>query len=104
MSIKYAAAMLGLALLAGCTGAAPEEPVAPVVIGAIATPFLIAFKAPVCAATLVVAGPITALAELASPPKIAPGDYDGELNTWIRDEVVVGVRDNCGPPYIAGAH
>jgi hypothetical protein len=104
MSIKYAAAMLGLALLAGCTRASPDEPVAPVVTGAISTPFLIAFKAPFCAATLVVAGPITALAELASPPVIAPGDYDGELNTQIRDEVVVGVRENCGPPYIAGAH
>ena len=104
MPIKYAAAMLGLALLAGCTRASPEEPVAPVVTGAISTPFLIAFKVPFCAATLVVAGPITALSELASPPRLAPGDYDGELNTQIRDEVVVGVRDNCGPPYIAGAH
>jgi hypothetical protein len=104
MSIKYAAPMLGLALLAGCTRASPEEPVAPVVTGAIGTPFLIALKAPVCAVTLAVAGPITALAELASPPRIAPGDYDGALNTAIRDEVVDGVRTNCGPPYIAGAH
>ena len=104
MSLKYAAAMLGLALLAGCTRASPEEPVAPVVTGAIGTPFLIALKAPACAITLAVAGPITALAELASPPKIAPGDYDGQLNASIRDEVVDGVRNNCGPPYIAGAH
>jgi hypothetical protein len=103
MPIKCAAAMLSLALLAGCTRASPDEPVAPVVTGAISTPFLIALKAPACAITLAVAGPITALAELASPPKLAPGDYDGELNTSIRDEVVEGVRENCGPPYIAGA-
>jgi hypothetical protein len=104
MSIKYAAAMLGLALLAGCTRASPEEPVAPVVTGAIATPFLIALKAPFCGATLVVAGPITALSELAAPPKVAPGDYEGQFNASIRDEVVDGVRQNCGPPYIAGGH
>ncbi|HKW52463.1 MAG TPA: hypothetical protein VJO12_02145 [Stellaceae bacterium] len=102
MSIKHAAAMLGLALLAGCTQAAPTEPVAPVVTGAISTPFLIALKVPACAITLAVAGPITALTELASPPVLAPGDYDGAMTASIRDEVVDGVRQNCGPPYIAG--
>ena len=100
MSIKHAAALLCLALLAGCTRASSDEPVAPVVSGAIATPFLIALKLPACAITLAVAGPITALSELASPPKIAPGDYDGQLNASIRDEVDQGVRDNCGPPYV----
>jgi hypothetical protein len=103
MSIKYAAvAALGLALVAGCTRASRDEPVAPVVTGAIGTPFLIALKAPFCAATLAVAGPITALTELAAPSPIAPGDYDGAFNASIRDEVADGVRQNCGPPYIAG--
>jgi len=102
MSIKYAAALLGLALLAGCTRPSSEESVSPVVTGAIGTPFLIALKAPVCAATLVVAGPITALSELAAPPPVAPDDYHGQFNASVRDEVVEGVRDNCGPPYIAG--
>lgn len=104
MSIKYVAAMLGLALLAGCTRASSEEPVSPVVSGAIGTPFLIALKAPACAITLAVAGPITALSELAAPPVVAADDYHGQFNASIRDEVVDGVRSNCGPPYIAGAH
>ena len=104
MSIKYAAAMLGLALLAGCSHASSDEPVAPAVTGAIGTPFLIAMKIPVCAATLVVAGPITALSELAAPPPVAPDDYHGLFNASIRDEVVEGVHNNCGPPYIAGGH
>jgi hypothetical protein len=102
MPIKYAAAVLGLALLAGCTRASPDEPVAPVVTGAISTPFLIALKAPACAITLAVAGPITALSELAAPSPITPGDYDGAFNAELRYEVVDGVRQNCGPPYIAG--
>jgi len=104
MSIKYAAALLGLALLAGCTRASPNEPVAPVVTGALGTPFLIALKLPVCAATLAVAGPITALSDLAAPPPTARGDTEGELNASIRYAVVDGVRQNCGPPYIAGFH
>jgi hypothetical protein len=102
MPIKYAAAVLGLALLAGCTRASPDEPIAPVVTGAISTPFLIALKAPACAITLAVAGPITALSELAAPSPITPGDYDGAFNAELRYEVVDGVRQNCGPPYIAG--
>ena len=102
MPIKYAAAVLGLALLAGCTRASPDEPVAPVVTGAIGTPFLIALKAPACAITLAVAGPIMALSELAAPSPIAPGDYDGAITAKLRGEVTDGVRQNCGPPYIAG--
>jgi hypothetical protein len=102
MSLRYAVAALGLALLAGCSRASPDEPVAPVVTGAISTPFLIALKAPACAITLAVAGPITALSQLAAPASPAPGDYEGGLNAEIRGEVVDGVRQNCGPPYIAG--
>jgi len=102
MSIRCAAALLALALLAGCTRASRDEPVAPVVTGAIGTPFLIALKAPFCAATLVVAGPITALTELAAPSPVAPGDYDGAFTAALRGEVADGVRQNCGPPYLAG--
>jgi hypothetical protein len=103
MSIKYAAALVvGLALLAGCTRASSDEPIAPVVTGGLGTPFLIALKVPFCAATLVVAGPITALTELAAPTPVAPGDYDGQFIASMRAEVADGVRQNCGPPYIAG--
>jgi hypothetical protein len=102
MSIKYAVAVLGLAVVAGCTRASPDESTAPVVTGAISTPFLIALKVPACAITLAVAGPITALSELAAPSPVAVGDYDGAFNAELRGEVVDGVRQNCGPPYIAG--
>lgn len=102
MSIKYAVAILGLALLGACTRASPDESGAPVVTGAIATPFLIALKVPACAITLAVAGPITALSELAAPSPVAPGDYDAVFNAELRGEVVDSVRQNCGPPYIAG--
>ncbi len=101
MSIKYAVAVLGLALLGACTRASPDEPTAPVVTGAVSTPFLIALKLPACAITLAVAGPITALSELAAPSPVAPGDYDGVFNAELRGEVVDSVRQNCGPPYIA---
>jgi hypothetical protein len=102
MSTKHVAILLGMALLGACTRASPTEPVAPVVTGTIATPFLIALKVPTCAMTLAVAGPIEALSELASPSPIAPGDYDGAFNAAIRDQVADGIRQNCGPPYLAG--
>jgi hypothetical protein len=76
--------------------------VAPVVTGMISTPFLIALKAPACAITLAVAGPITALSDLAAPAPVAPGDHEAAFNAEIRGEVVDGVRQNCGPPDIAG--
>src|SRR5260370_6840190 len=72
MSIRCAAALLALALLAGCTRASRDEPVAPVVTGAIGPPFLFALKAPFCAPPLLFPLPVTAPPPLPAPSPSPP--------------------------------
>jgi hypothetical protein len=107
------AAILSLALLAGCTTAARDPApyaAAPATPGAappavetapparsagpsdwalaiISTPFVFAFRVVTCAATAVVAAPTAGLLTLTPDPK--PG------LAYLRD----GLGDNCGPPY-----
>jgi hypothetical protein len=78
--------------LVGCAEPPPPPgpPVSPVT--AIGTPFLIAFKVPVCVATLVVSAPAAALQQLAAP------NEDG-LQPDIRPALDAGIAQNCGPPY-----
>src|SRR5690349_3904938 len=78
-------------LLAGCAEMPPPPPPASPVT-AIGTPFLIAFKIPVCVATVVIAGPAAALQQLAAP------NEDG-LQPDIRPALDAGMSQNCGPPY-----
>jgi hypothetical protein len=59
----------------------------------IGTPFLIAFKIPVCAATVVLAAPLAGATGLAPTVKA----YE------IRRDLDQGVAQNCGPPYVLGA-
>jgi len=60
------------------------------VLGALGTPFYIAFKIPICALTLALAGPAAGASELS-------GDFaDGE---YLRHDLEDGITDNCGPPY-----
>jgi hypothetical protein len=62
------------------------------VVDAIGTPFYLAFKIPVCAATLVVAAPLAGIAGLAEPsPNAAAHDPKADLD--------YGIRKNCGGPY-----
>jgi hypothetical protein len=58
---------------------------------AIGTPFLVALKLPVCALTLVAAGPVGALSEIAEPE--TPFGHD------LRQGLGDGIAQNCGPPY-----
>lgn len=57
-------------------------------VAAVGTPFLVAFKVPVCVATVAVAGPLAGLFALADPP-IRAGQR----------ALAEGVSKNCGPPY-----
>ena len=62
-------------------------------IDVVGTPFYVALKIPVCAATVVIAAPLAAIAGLADPsPNAAEGDPKSDLDH--------GIRRNCGPPYV----
>jgi hypothetical protein len=98
--------------LAGCASTAPQppeatrvpaapaaEPVPPpehrprageIAVAALGTPFFIAFKAAVCAGTVAVAAPSSAIVALADP------------HTRREGLAVLGhgVEHNCGPPYV----
>jgi hypothetical protein len=56
------------------------------------TPFLIAFKAPLCVVTLALAGPSAAGLELTG--------YERTTDLDLRRELDQGVRQNCGVPYV----
>ncbi|MGO8917285.1 MAG: hypothetical protein ACLQJR_15365 [Stellaceae bacterium] len=86
---KVAAGVL-LATVTACAGAEAPSGDAGRTASAIGTPFLIAFKLPVCAATLVLAAP------LAGATGLAPAADDARR---IRHELGQGVAENCGPPY-----
>jgi len=84
--------------LAGCASTPPPDqaaaspPPSPgrTAVNIIGTPFLIAFKIPVCAITAVVAGAIAGAAQLGSASGAASVDQAlGE-----------GLETNCGPPYV----
>lgn len=108
-------ACLALILLAGCATASPEPavegrstaaplpeatsaPVPPPHAGAaprpsdwaltvVGTPFVLGFRAVVCAASTVVAGPMAALFAVSPDPRLG--------FAYLRD----GLAQNCGPPY-----
>jgi hypothetical protein len=58
-----------------------------------APPFLLAFKAVVCAGSLVIAAPTAAVIALADGPASEGVEVLGD-----------GVARNCGPPYILTPH
>ena len=84
------AAVLGLG---GC--ASPQAAGAPdggtAALAAVGTPFLIAVKIPLCALTLVAAGPVGAASEIAEP--------DSQFGHDLRQGLSDGIAQNCGPPY-----
>ena len=73
---------------AGCASPAPPDPQQSA-IGAVGTPFLIAFKIPTCVLTVALAAPLAGATGLAPSPQ-----------SWaIRADLDASVRQNCGPPY-----
>jgi hypothetical protein len=86
--------MLGLA---GCVSAPNEQAVPSSAPGAgatflsiIGTPFLLAFKIPVCVASAVVAAPLAGASALAGEESAR---YTGQI-------LANGLAQNCGPPYV----
>jgi hypothetical protein len=81
-----------LFLLGGCASPPPGIQIS--YASAVGTPFYIALKVPVCAATLVMAPPLGALQGLAAPGQ------QGSLQPDLRPNLDAGIVDNCGPPYV----
>lgn len=82
--------VFGAALLSACAnGSPPASPLA----STVGTPFYVALKIPICAATIAMGG----LA--AGVQGLAPGSEDFREED-IRQDVDNGFRQNCGPPYV----
>jgi hypothetical protein len=101
---KQALAVVIALSLAGCAGgptddAAGPAPAAPpssatrlgeTVVSVAGTPFLLAFKIPVCAATVALAAPLAGAFALGGEASARAGQRAlGE-----------GIATNCGPPYV----
>jgi hypothetical protein len=91
MQIKPIVAALGL-VLAGCSDHPRIDGAAGATVATLGTPFLIAFKAPLCVVTLALAGPSAAGLELTG--------YERTTDLDLRRELDQGVRQNCGVPYV----
>lgn len=82
-------------MLAGCAtnGTYPDAPNSGgAAVSVVGTPFLLAFKIPVCAVTLAMGPPLAGLAEVANSSRIHPWD--------VQRGVDQAVAQNCGPPWI----
>ena len=86
-----------LAAVLGACSSPPTPPAQPnaaqpsassVVLSVLGTPFLIAAKIPICAATVAVAAPVAGLSETV------------ESGAEARRILADGVTSNCGPPYL----
>lgn len=78
--------------LAACTTQSTPTESAHTFVSIVGTPFLLAFKIPICAATVAIAAPTAALSSIADPsPNIAQSRLEPALDD--------GVARNCGPPY-----
>jgi hypothetical protein len=90
MRIETLSIILALSV-SGCAASAPPPEPGAVAVSAIGTPFLLAFKIPLCAATVALAGPIAGITGLVPPDDPHARDLRRDLND--------GVAQNCGPPY-----
>jgi hypothetical protein len=86
---KARAALLGI-LLAGCAGTPDDRGSGNTFISVVGTPFLIAFKIPVCVASAAIAAPLAGVSAL------NPDSGGREF----REALGAGVAQNCGPPYV----
>lgn len=89
MQPRALAAILALSLV-DCAGAPEGSSAGDTIISVVGTPFVIAFKIPVCAATIAVAGP------LAGASALTPGPDGRDF----REALGEGIAANCGPPYV----
>jgi hypothetical protein len=83
--------------VAACAETRSSQP-SPRFVDAVGTPWLIAFKIPVCAASIVLAGPLAAAATLAvrgTDANLAEADVPRALDD--------GLAQNCGPPWTPGS-
>jgi hypothetical protein len=93
-TLRAAAALMAFALVACAEqpqGATAQPDTGAAILAAVSEPFLIVAKIPVCAATLVVAGPVGATAQLTDPA--SPLGHD------VKQGLVDGINENCGPPF-----
>jgi hypothetical protein len=91
----FGVGMLSLGLAACATqpqGAASQPDGGAAVLAVVGAPFLIIAKVPTCLLTLVVAGPIGAVAQVSDP--------DDGLGHDVRQGLADGIDQNCGPPYV----
>src|SRR5260370_16440227 len=89
--------VVGLALDGGASASPPGQaavspPPSPgrTALSIIGTPFLIAFKIPVCVISAVMAGALVGAAQLASTSDAAS----------VEQALGEGLETNCGPPYV----
>jgi hypothetical protein len=95
---KIALALVLALALAGCASASPpgqatvSPPPSPgrTALSIISTPFLIAFKIPVCIISAVMAGALVGAAQLGSTSDAAS----------VEQALGEGLETNCGPPYV----
>ena len=86
---KQVIAALLVLTAAGCASPPQPDP-QQTAINTLGTPFLIAFKIPVCAVTVALSAPLAGAAGLSPSP-----------SAWaIRADLDDSVRQNCGPPYV----
>jgi hypothetical protein len=86
---KIALALVPALALTGCASTPPPSP-GRTALSVIGTPFLLAFKIPVCVVSAAVAVPLAGAAELAGTSQAA------SLEQSLGD----GLEKNCGPPYM----
>jgi hypothetical protein len=90
MRIKILSIIVTLSI-SGCAASAPPPTPGAVAVSAIGTPFLLAFKIPLCAASVALAGPIAGVTGLVPAGDARARDLGRDLSD--------GVAQNCGPPY-----
>ena len=87
--------------LAGCATPQDTQSGSGTFVSLIGTPFLVAFKIPVCATTIAISGPIAGASALAQPSAeevtlAHDPDPRRQLQRALNDSLV----ENCGPPYV----
>ena len=95
MAALIALAVAGCASTSATTGAGSSDPGAPArgpsggdwALSVVGTPFLLVFRTAVCASSLVLAAPISAMLALADSPEGL-------------DTLSDGLAQNCGGPYV----
>ena len=76
--------------LAACATQGPPPTGDGAAASVVGTPFLIAFKIPVCAATVVLGAPWAGVTGLSYEPRALE----------MRHDIDQGLVQNCGPPYV----